>query len=448
MDNARALMAISPLDGRYANKTSVLNEIFSEYALMHHRVWVEIEWLKTLQPELSSQANIFLENIVTQFSLQDASHIKTIEQTTNHDVKAVEYFIKEKMQTHKELKAVSEWVHFACTSEDINNVAYALMLKSVRTEVIAPCFDQLLATLTKMTHEYAATPMLARTHGQAATPTTLGKELANVVARLQHQIHTFSSIKINAKMNGAVGNFNAHVAAFPSKNWLLLSRTFVEKLGLHWNPYTTQIEPHDYIAELSHNMMRINNILIDFCRDVWGYISLGYFSQARVENEVGSSTMPHKINPIDFENAEGNFYLANAIFHTLADKLTLSRWQRDLVDSTLLRNLGVAFGHALVAYQSLLKGLSRIAVNHALMLNELQQHWELLAEPIQMILRANNVEEPYEKLKSLTRGQVLNQQQLHAWIDELSVSKEIKQQLKQLKPESYLGLAAKLAEDI
>ncbi len=448
MDNEHALMAISPVDGRYANKTSALNEIFSEYALMRYRVLVEIEWLKTLQPELSSPANDLLEKIGAQFSLQDAAHIKTIEQTTNHDVKAVEYFIKEKMQSHKELKAVSEWVHFACTSEDINNVAYALMLKTVRAQVLLPCFDQLIMELKKMAHQYAATPMLARTHGQSATPTTLGKELANVIARLQHQLHSLSAIKINAKMNGAVGNFNAHMAAFPSKNWLLLSRTFVEKLGLHWNPYTTQIEPHDYIAELSHTMIRLHNILIDFCRDVWGYISLGYFVQLRMENEVGSSTMPHKINPIDFENAEGNFYLANAIFQTLADKLTVSRWQRDLVDSTLLRNLGVAFGYSLVAYQSLLKGLSRLAVNSDFMLSELQKHWELLAEPIQIILRANNVPEPYEQLKALTRGQVLNQQQLHAWIDQLDVSKEIKQQLKQLKPETYLGLATTLAEDI
>lgn len=451
-----SLSAISPIDGRYGDKTSGLRPIFSEYGLIRMRLLVELRWLEALAaqpqitevPPLSLHAKQLIENILEQFQETDARRIKNIEQTTNHDVKAVEYFIKERFVPHEELAKMSEFVHFACTSEDINNLAYALMLQTARLQCLLPLMDEIISFLTQQAHHYADVAMLARTHGQAATPTTVGKELANVVARLKRQREQFIAVQILGKMNGAVGNFNAHIVAYPEVDWLALSQQFVEGLGLSFNLYTTQIEPHDYIAEYCHVLERFNTILVDFSRDVWAYISLGYFKQRVVAQEVGSSTMPHKVNPIDFENAEGNLSLANALLQCLASRLPLSRWQRDLVDSTMLRNLGVAVAHSTIAYQSLLKGLNKLAVDEQIVKNDLNRYWAVLAEPIQTIMRRYGCENPYEKLKDLTRGQTVTQEILLSLIDSLNLPEEIKQKMKALTPENYLGIAGELAKKV
>lgn len=451
------LCAISPLDGRYADKLKVLQPIFSEFGLIKYRLCVEINWLRALAgnskiteiDSLSHKADSFLETIITDFSLEDAAQIKTIEQTTNHDVKAVEYFLKEKLKKFPELQHYVEFIHFACTSEDINNLAYALMLKKGINDVILPSWQKIIQTLKLMAHAHAPTPMLSRTHGQPASPTTLGKEIANVIARLERQEKQLGQFHMLGKINGAVGNYNAHQVAYPTIDWLTFSQEFVEAMGLEWNPYTTQIEPHDYIAELMNNLARFNTILIDFTRDVWGYISLNYFHQRATETEVGSSTMPHKINPIDFENAEGNLGFANAIAQHFANKLPLSRWQRDLTDSTVLRNIGVGFAHSYLAYQSFLKGLSKLVVNEAQLAKDLKDSWEILAEPIQTIMRRYGIEKPYEKLKTLTRGkQQIDQNTLRAFIESLNLPADIKEELFKLTPESYIGLASDLAKKI
>jgi adenylosuccinate lyase len=442
MTNASALMMISPLDGRYADKTEELKNLFSEYALMRYRVLVEVKWLECLQPEIN------LEKLYLDFNLEDAEQIKKLEKETNHDMKAIEYFIKSKMDKNPKHKKLREWVHFGCTSDDINNLAYGLMLSAARQQVLLTYFREMLEVLRGFSHRYATVPMLSRTHGQIASPTTVGKEFANVIARLESQVVGFQQIKIMGKMNGAVGNFNAHHAVLPDKNWFNVSRKFVESLELHYQAYTTQIEPHDHMAELFHALIRINNILIDFCRDAWGYLSIGYFQQKLKADEVGSSTMPHKVNPIDFENAEGNLYLANSILNCLADKLPVSRFQRDLVDSTLLRNIGVGIGHAVVAYKSILKGLNKLEVNSAKMTADLNNAWEILAEPIQMVMRVHGIDEPYEKLKMLTRGKETTQKDLHKFIDSVNLPEDIKSKLKTLTPADYVGYAGVLAEEI
>lgn len=450
-----ALTAISPVDGRYADKTKALREHFSEYGLLRARVEVELRWLHLLSnnaaivevPKLSADAEQFLQQIVDQFSVEDAQAIKHIERTTNHDVKAVEYFIKDKFKANAELNNVSEFVHFACTSEDINNTAYGIMLKNAREQVILPEIDSIIATLRTMAHQHAATPMMSRTHGQPASPTTLGKEIANVVHRLELQRTHIAAVLLYGKMNGAVGNYNAHLCAYPDVDWSMMAHAFVTELGLRWNKYTTQIEPHDYMAELFQAMIRFNTVLIDFCRDVWSYISIGYFKQKTVKGEIGSSTMPHKVNPIDFENAEGNLGIANAVFDHLAMKLPISRWQRDLTDSTVLRNLGVGFAHSLLAYSSALKGISKLEANPQAMLDDLDANWELLAEPIQTVMRRYGIENPYEKLKDLTRGQRVNKQIIHTFIDGLDVPEQAKQSLKAMTPASYIGNAIQQAEN-
>lgn len=451
-----SLTAISPVDGRYADKTYDLRPLFSEFGLIRMRLLVEIRWLEALAqqpqitevPELSLHAKQFLENLLEQFQDADARRVKNIEQTTNHDVKAVEYFLKERFAALPELARIAEFVHFGCTSEDINNLAYALTLQTARHQTLLPLMDDIVQNLTQAAHHYADLPMLARTHGQPATPTTVGKEFANVVARLKRQQQRFVDIEILGKMNGAVGNFNAHEIAYPEVDWLQLSQQFITNLGLTYNPYTTQIEPHDYIAEYCHAVERFNTILIDLARDIWGYISLGYFQQRTINHEVGSSTMPHKVNPIDFENAEGNLILANAILHCLASRLPVSRWQRDLVDSTLLRNLGVAIAHSVIAYQSLLKGLNKLAVNEIALQQDLSANWAVLAEPIQTVMRRYQCENPYEKLKDLTRGQTVDQALLAKFIDEARLPETVKEQLKLLTPDNYLGKASQLAKDI
>lgn len=450
------LTAISPIDGRYANKTADLRPIFSEYALMRFRLIIEIRWLQTLaqHPQIteispfSVQAQQILEQIIENFNEANAQHIKNIEKTTNHDVKAIEYFIKEKIAGNAELAASSEFIHFACTSEDINNLAYALMLKTARSQSLLPLMDELVPQLKKLAHQYAEQPMLSRTHGQPATPTTLGKEFANVVARLQRQQQQFSNVIILGKFNGAVGNFNAHLIAYPNIDWPALSKHFIESLHLHCNAHTTQIEPHDYIAEYCDTLARFNTVLIDFARDMWSYISINYFKQQSVTGEVGSSTMPHKINPIDFENAEGNLSLANALLHHFSSHLPRSRWQRDLRDSTLLRNLGVAVAHTTIAYQSLLKGLSKVIPDIETINADLNQHWEVLAEAIQTVLRCHRIETPYEKLKELTRGQTITQQSLQDFINALKLPIDVKNELLRLTPAAYLGKASELAKAI
>jgi len=442
MTISSSLMMISPLDGRYAEKTKVLNGVFSEFALMRYRVLVEICWLEYLQPDVE------LEKLFLEFDEADAAEIKKIEADINHDVKAVEYFIKSKMANNPKYKKFKEWVHFGCTSDDINNLAYGLMLSTAREQILLPFYGDIMNQLRELSHRYAKTPMLSRTHGQSATPTTVGKEFANVVARLELQAARFHAVEIMGKMNGAVGNMNAHYAVMPDRNWFSLAKEFVESLGLHFQPYSTQIESHDYMAELFHAMMRLNTILVDFCRDTWGYISLGYFQQKSNAKEVGSSTMPHKINPIDFENAEGNLYLANSILNCLADKLPISRFQRDLVDSTLLRNIGVGMGHAVVAYQSILKGISKLEINVTKIQDDLDSAWEVLAEPIQMAMRAHGIDEPYEKLKKLTRGKVITKKVLHDFIEGLDLDSQTKSQLKRLTPSDYIGYARVLAEEI
>jgi len=451
-----ALTALSPLDGRYAAKTEALRPIFSEFGLMHRRVLVEIRWLLALAGEkaitetgsLSAPSRKFLMTLADGFSLQDAERIKAIEATTNHDVKAVEYFLKERIGSHAELTGAREFVHFACTSEDVNNLAYALMLRDARDGLLLPHLDKIIATLRQMAHALAAQPMLSRTHGQTASPTTLGKEIANVVARLERQRRQIAAVELGGKINGAVGNFNAHVAAYPEVDWPALAQRFVESLGLAYSAYTTQIEPHDGIAELCDAWRRANTILIDFCRDVWGYISLGYFRQALRPGEVGSSTMPHKVNPIDFENAEGNLGLANALFGHFSEKLPISRWQRDLTDSTVLRALGTAFGHTLVAFESLARGLAKLTPDPARLAADLDASWEVLAEAVQTVMRRHGLPEPYEQLKALTRGQGITRDSMRAFIEGLALPADAKQRLLALTPATYTGLAARLAGEV
>lgn len=444
------LTALSPLDGRYAGKTAELRAIFSEYGLIRHRIAVEVHWLKALAASveiaevlpLSTAAAQTLDAIVASFDVRAAERVKTIEAATNHDVKAVEYFLKEKIAGHVELERIGEFIHFACTSEDINNLAYALMLKEARTLVLLPHMDALLTALTALACEHAHVAMLARTHGQPASPTTLGKEIAVFVHRLQRQQQQLAALALLGKMNGAVGNYNAHLAAYPNVNWPGLARAFVESLGLTWNPCTTQIEPHDFMAEFLAVAGRFNTVLIDLCRDLWGYISLGYFGQRAVAGEVGSSTMPHKVNPIDFENAEGNLGVANALFEHLGAKLPISRWQRDLTDSTALRNVGSALGYTLIAWQAVLTGLARLQVNHAAISADLDDAWEVLAEPIQTVMRRYRLDAPYEQLKELTRGRRVDKKALHAFIDAQALPDAEKQRLKAMTPATYIGNAA------
>jgi len=451
-----SLTAVSPVDGRYGSKTAELRAIFSEFGMIHYRVEVEVRWLRSLAehpdvvevPELSREASARLEQIVADFDEADARQVKEIERTTNHDVKAVEYFLKQKTSDLAELRAISEFIHFACTSEDINNLAHALMLKRGRERCLLPTMDELISALTTLAEEQADRPMLARTHGQPASPTTLGKEMANVAARLVRQRRQLAEVEIQGKINGAVGNYNAHLATYPEIDWPAHARKLVEDLGLHWNPYTTQIEPHDYVAELFAAIARFNTILIDFDRDVWSYISIGYFKQQTVAGEVGSSTMPHKVNPIDFENSEGNLGMANAIFNHLAGELPISRWQRDLSDSTVMRNLGVAFAHSLIAYRSALKGLGKLAVDEVRLDRDLDANWAVLAEPIQTVMRRYGIEEPYEKLKELTRGKSIDRDTLQAFVDKLEIPEAAKQRLKTLTPATYVGNAADQARKI
>jgi len=446
------LTAISPIDGRYGKQTELLQELCSEFGLIKHRVLVEVRWLQHLAaqadisevPPLSKQATQRLNDIISQFSPADAERVKAIERTTNHDVKAVEYFLKEKIADHLELMAIAEFFHFACTSEDINNLAYALMLQQTRQAVLLPLFDKLIARLQQLAQAHAATPMLAHTHGQPASPTTVGKEFANVVHRLQRQRAQLLAVEMLGKINGAVGNYNAHIVAYPEVNWPACAEQFVTQLGLSFNPMTIQIEPHDYIAELFHVLIRINNIVLDLDRDAWTYIAFGYFKQKTVAGEVGSSTMPHKVNPIDFENSEGNIGLANALLSHFAEKLPVSRLQRDLSDSTVLRNLGVAMGHCLIAWQSTLKGLDKLEVNDARLAEDLNDNWEVLAEPIQTVMRRYAIANPYEKLKALTRGQRLDAKAMRAFIETLALPAEAKQRLLALSPASYVGLAKEL----
>ncbi|TVO73548.1 adenylosuccinate lyase [Sedimenticola selenatireducens] len=450
------LTAISPVDGRYGSKTTSLRPIFSEYGLIFARVQVEVKWLQALAshpaivevPPLSPEANTALDRILDDFSTDDAQLVKDIERETNHDVKAVEYFLKRKINGNSELEAVSEFIHFACTSEDINNLSHGLMLQQGRKQQLLPEMDQLIEAIRKLAHAHAEIPMLSRTHGQPASPSTLGKEMANVVYRLQRQRDQVANVPLLGKINGAVGNYNAHLSAYPQIDWESFAQQFVESLGLTWNPYTTQIEPHDYMAELFDATARFNTISIDFSRDIWGYISLGYFKQRTVAGEVGSSTMPHKVNPIDFENGEGNLGIANALFSHLAMKLPISRWQRDLTDSTVLRNVGVGFAYTSIALQSILKGISKLEANAALLANDLDNNWEVLAEPIQTVMRRYGIEKPYEKLKDLTRGQRIGAAELRTFVDALDMPEEAKAALRQLTPASYIGNAIDQAKKI
>ncbi len=450
------LRALSPTDGRYSEKVDGLRDIFSEYGLIRFRVLVEVRWLQYLADgsdiaevgPISSVMKDVLNRIVDSFSLDDAERVKAIEARTNHDVKAVEYFIREKLGEGPETKPLKDFVHFSCTSEDINNLAYALMLRAARSDVLLPQMRDLSNKLKAMAREHADLPMLSRTHGQTASPTTLGKELANVVARLERARQQFAAVEILGKFNGAVGNYNAHVIAYPDVDWQAISHRFIESLGIQPNSYTTQIEPHDWTAEYSHALMRYNTILIDFARDTWGYISLGYFKQKVATDEVGSSTMPHKVNPIDFENAEGNLGVANAMLGHFAEKLPISRWQRDLSDSTVQRNFGVATGYLVIALQSLRKGLGKLQVNKEAVLADVSDAWEILAEAVQTVMRRYGVPEPYEKLKALTRGQAITKKALHEFINSLDIPDNEKQRLLELTPETYTGLACKQAREI
>ncbi|SJN54483.1 Adenylosuccinate lyase [Vibrio ruber DSM 16370] len=452
-----ALTAVSPVDGRYGSKTIALRSIFSEYGLLKYRTIVEIRWLQKLSntpgiqevPAFSQEANNILNEIAANFSEADAERIKEIERTTNHDVKAVEYFLKEKVAPHPELNAVSEFIHFACTSEDINNTSHALMLKEARDTVILPEIRKIIDAVRALAEEHRDIPLLSRTHGQPASPSTMGKEMANVAYRMERQYQQIANTEILAKINGAVGNYNAHLSAYPELDWHQFSESFItESLGVIWNPYTTQIEPHDYIAELFDAVARFNTILIDFDRDIWGYIALGHFKQKTIAGEIGSSTMPHKVNPIDFENSEGNLGLANAVFTHLAQKLPISRWQRDLTDSTVLRNLGVGVGYAVIAYSSTLKGISKLEVNRDALLAELDQNWEVLAEPIQTVMRRYGIEKPYEKLKELTRGKRVDGEAMRQFIEGLDIPEAEKVRLKQMTPASYIGLAIELTDKL
>jgi adenylosuccinate lyase len=450
------LSALSPLDGRYASKTDALRPILSEAGFMHHRVKVEIAWLLALSEAgldelkpFSAESKARLQKLAAEFTEQDAARIKAIEATTNHDVKAVEYWLKEKVQGDPELFAASEFIHFACTSEDINNTSHGMMLNTARGTVLLPALDKLIARLSEIAHQHADMPMMSRTHGQPASPTTMGKEIANVVARLRRAQQAIATVEILGKMNGAVGNYNAHLSAYPKIDWQAFAREVVEKrLGLTFNPYTIQIEPHDYIAELFDAIARANTILIDLSRDVWGYISLGFFKQKTKAGEIGSSTMPHKVNPIDFENAEGNLGMANAVLRHMAEKLPISRWQRDLTDSTVLRNIGVGFGYTLLAYDSCLRGLNKLEANPARMAEDLDQNWEVLAEPVQTVMRRYGIENPYEQLKELTRGKGISQAALREFIQGLAIPQDAKDRLLAMTPATYIGLAAQLAKDI
>lgn len=450
------LTALSPVDGRYANKVEALRPIFSEYGLIKFRVTVEVRWLQMLAaeqgisevPELSDAANKVLNDIIENFDVEDAERVKTIERTTNHDVKAVEYLLKEKVAEHAELAKVSEFIHFACTSEDINNLSHGLMLATARDDVLVPVMQEIVDTVTAKAKEYKSVAMMARTHGQPATPTTMGKEFANVAVRLRRQLEHVKSVRLMGKINGAVGNYNAHLAAYPNVDWHRLSERFVTSLGLDWNAYTTQIEPHDYVAELFDAVARFNTVLIDFDRDVWGYIALNHFKQKTIAGEVGSSTMPHKVNPIDFENSEGNLGIANAVMAHLAQKLPISRWQRDLTDSTVLRNLGVGIAHAVIAYHASLKGLSKLEVNSDVLAKELDANWELLAEPVQTVMRRYGIEKPYEKLKELTRGKRITPQDLARFIDALELPEAAKQEMKALSPATYIGRAEAFVDEL
>ena len=451
------LNALSPLDGRYQSKLDALRPYFSEYALIKHRALVEVEWLKALAgaqeigeiSPFSADTIKELDAAIADFSEADASQVKAIEARTNHDVKALEYWLKEKFDANPEIKKASEFIHFACTSEDINNLSHALMLKAARDQVMLPFLNSLIGRMTELAKALAAQPMLSRTHGQTASPTTMGKELANVVYRLQRQQKQLASNEILGKINGAVGNFNAHLSAYPDFDWENFAKKFVESLGLTYNPMTIQIEPHDYMAELYDVLARINTILIDINRDIWGYISVGYFKQKVKAGEIGSSTMPHKVNPIDFENSEGNLGLANAVLRHLAEKLPISRWQRDLTDSTVLRNMGVAFGYTLLGYDSCLRGLNKLEVNPARLAEDLDNSWEVLAEPIQTVMRRYGIENPYEQLKELTRGKGgINQTSLHAFIKELKIPENAKLYLLELTPASYVGKATELVDRI
>ena len=452
-----ALNAVSPLDGRYAKHIDPLRPIFSEYGLIKKRVHIEIEWLVALSldpelkeiPRFNQTTQKKLKTAAHKFSLKDAQAVKSIEQTTNHDVKAIEYWLKKTFKNDKSVMKVSEFIHFACTSEDINNLAYALMLKEGIENVILPKIEAIKNDLKGFAKQYADVALLARTHGQTASPTSLGKEFANVAYRLERQIKSLKTQPILGKINGAVGNFNAHLIAYPKKDWNKFSQKFIKALGLSYNEYTTQIEPHDFAAEIFNNLSLINTILIDLNRDIWSYISIGYFKQRMKKNEVGSSTMPHKVNPIDFENSEGNLGLANAILRHLSEKLPISRWQRDLTDSTVLRNIGVAFGYSLIAYQSLGRGLGKLQVNQVRINEDLDNAWEVLAEPIQTIMRKRGIANPYEKLKELTRGnQNIDRVSLHQFINTLELPMQDKKTLLDLSPQSYIGLAAKLAKKI
>lgn len=451
-----SLTAISSVDGRYAARTANLRGIFSEYGLIRYRVIVEVRWFQALAADtgipqvtpLGKAATHYLDQLLRNFDLAAAERIKTIEATTNHDVKAVEYYLKECFAEQDELAELTEFLHFACTSEDINNLAYALMMKEAREQILLPAFAKVDEALKAIANEHANLPMLSRTHGQTASPTTLGKEMANVVIRLQRQTELFRGQPMLGKVNGAVGNFNAHIAAYPNLDWPLFARHFVESLGLAWNPWTTQIEPHDWMAESFHALSRYNTILIDLCRDIWAYISIGYFSQKTIAGEIGSSTMPHKVNPIDFENAEGNLGVANALLTHLAEKLPVSRWQRDLTDSTVLRTIGTAAGHGMIAYSSLLKGLSKLQVNTQQLADDLDHSWEVLAEPIQTIMRVHGVENPYEQLKALTRGKTITAEIMAEFIGTLDIPDTAKQQLLELTPAGYTGNAAHMAASL
>jgi adenylosuccinate lyase len=450
-----SLTAISPIDGRYARQVEKLRPIFSEYGLIRFRVLVEVRWLQALAeetkisevPAFSETAKQALDAIAAGFSETDAARVKEIERTTNHDVKAAEYFLKEKIAGSTELEKVSEFFHFACTSEDINNLSYALMLKEGRA-VMLEQIDACIAAIKKIAIDTAGQPMLSRTHGQSASPTTAGKEFANVAARMERQRKQLAAIELLGKINGAVGNYNAHSVAYPEVDWEAFAQRFVESLGLTFNPYTIQIEPHDYIAEFFHALSRFNTILLDFDRDVWGYISLGYFKQKTVAGEVGSSTMPHKVNPIDFENSEGNLGIANALFGFLAEKLPVSRWQRDLTDSTVLRNIGVGIAHTSIAIQSTLKGIGKLQINNEVIEADLNANWEVLAEPIQTVMRRYGIEKPYEKLKELTRGQRITPEEMRAFIEKLEIPAQAKADLLALTPRGYTGYAEALAKRI
>ncbi len=451
-----SISALSPVDGRYGSKTAALRPYFSEFGLIYNRVLVEVRWLQCLaaHPQitevspLSAKANTLLENLIESFDEIAAQRVKDIESTTNHDVKAVEYYIKEQFKDNAELLAVNEYVHFACTSEDINNLAHGLMLKQGLEQVMLPAMQDVLSQIKQLAHDHQSQPMLSRTHGQTASPSTMGKEMANVAARLERQLKQIKKMELLGKINGAVGNYNAHYSAYPEIDWQTNAQTFVKSLGLTWNPYTTQIEPHDYIAELFDAIARFNTILLDFDRDIWGYISLGFFKQKTIAGEIGSSTMPHKVNPIDFENSEGNLGIANALLQHLASKLPISRWQRDLTDSTVLRNLGVGLAHSLIAYQSTLKGISKLQLNAPRLNADLDNAWEVLAEPIQTVMRRYAIEEPYEKLKALTRGKAINAEIMADFIDTLELPQSVKDELKKLTPANYIGNAVAQAASI